>query len=662
MKITKKVVSISLSATMILGGLTIVPVSALDSVKPSFSFKTGNALYAHAVNGSVDSDAWVAWQAEHDEDMNEVNPQQKFFFLPSASDNSQLEIYNAYSESVTLNNVTIPSGESKLVSYTTNGKSSVKAAGKTYSLTFMKSSAEAAVYVNNSDADGYGTDLISYLNDDKSNSASATGAIVDKNGKIDNTAVKKIKGRGNSTWDKAKKPYNITYADKVSVAGMAKSKKYSLLANYQDDSLSRNRFLYDLADAVGTPYASDSRYVDLYSNGFYLGSYQMTEKIEVGKNNLVNDIDDTAYLDENGNVNKDFPFLCEIDASAQDGEDYYVNCNDGLKVTIKSPELASGDKGYEEVKNYVRDKFNAFYKAAKDSSSDLTKYADVDSCAKLWLINELGKNWDSGVSSVYFVYKQDSNGDYKFFGSPVWDYDNSLGNAGGVEWELSYSGVTDYTKYTGWWCKFKGKAKKDRTSSNIINNFTRHTQVKDAAVNIWFEKFVPAINLFSGKTSSATSGELYTSKQYYDLIKDSAAMNYTAGWKIKTSSWICSHESLNKADFDMNTGTYTVSSTATKYNQSKFADMYNYCADWLVSRAAWISNEWYSEYNPSAVMGDVDGDGKITIADTTYVIRYVVGLTTLSAKQREVADMNNDGKVNIIDATEIQKIVVGLKK
>ena len=40
--------------------------------------------------------------------------------------------------------------------------------GKTYSLTFLKSSAESAIYVNNSNADGNGKELISYLNEDKS--------------------------------------------------------------------------------------------------------------------------------------------------------------------------------------------------------------------------------------------------------------------------------------------------------------------------------------------------------------------------------------------------------------------------------------------------------------------------------------------------------------
>lgn len=290
MKTTKKAISIVLAGLITAGSMSALSVSAVEETSPTLSFKTQNALYAHAVSGSADSDAWVAWQCEHNEYMNEINANQKYFFLPSSVSSTSVELYNAYSNNVTVNNVTIPSGESREVSYTIDKSTSVSAGGKTYSLTFLKSSAESAIYVNNSNADGNGSELISYLSEDKSNSASATGAIVDRNGKIDNTSIKKIKGRGNSTWVKAKKPFNITYSDKVSIGGMAKSKKFSLLANYQDDSLTRNRFLYDLADAVNIPYASDSRYVDFYSDGFYWGSYQMTEKIEVGKNALINDI------------------------------------------------------------------------------------------------------------------------------------------------------------------------------------------------------------------------------------------------------------------------------------------------------------------------------------------------------------------------------------
>ena len=269
MRTTKKAISIVLAGLMTVGGMSVFSVSAAQTSTPTLSFKTQNALYAHAVSGSDDSDAWVAWQCKHNEDMEELNTNRKYFFLPSSVSSTSVELYNAYSKSVTVNNVTIPSGESREVSYTIDKAGNVTADGKTYSLTFLKSSAESAIYVNNSNADGNGKELISYLNEDKSNYSSATGAIVDRNGKIDNTSIKKIKGRGNSTWGKAKKPYNITYSDKVSIGGMSKGKKFSLLANYQDDSLTRNRFLYDLADAVGTPYASDSRYVDFYSDGYY---------------------------------------------------------------------------------------------------------------------------------------------------------------------------------------------------------------------------------------------------------------------------------------------------------------------------------------------------------------------------------------------------------
>lgn len=408
----KKVTSAILALILAFSALSVCSVNAAQN--EPISFDTYEALYVHAVSGSNDSEAWQAWQCEHDEYFNAVNSKIKFFFLPTSADSKKVDIYNAYKSAVTVNEVEIAPNEVKTVSYEINKSYPVAVSGETFTLKFMKSNAEAAIYVNNTNADGYGTELMQYLNVDKSRSAKATGAIVDSNGSIDNTAIKKIKGRGNTTWDKPKKAYNITYNDAVSIAGMKKGKKYSILANYQDDSLSRNRLLYDLADAVGMPYASDSRYVDFYANGYYWGSYQIAEKVEAGKSSLISDVDDTAYLNDDGTVNSDFPFVCEVDAGAKEGEDYFVNTSSGNNVTIKVPELEEGDTGYEEVKAYVKKKFDAFYNSVKSRTSDPTDYADVESLAKIYLINELGKNWDSGVSSLFFVYKQDANGKYKF--------------------------------------------------------------------------------------------------------------------------------------------------------------------------------------------------------------------------------------------------------
>lgn len=585
----KRTLSIILSLLMLVSVFSAVSFNAEENGY-SVSFGASDALYAHAVSGNTDTEAWSKWQSVHDEDYTEINKNKKYFFLPTSVNGDTVEIYNAFKSAVTVNGVSIASENAAAVPYKEGENYEVQADGTAYTLEFIKSGAEAAIYVNNNNADGKGKDLISYLNSDKSLSAKATGAIVTPDGKVDNTPIKKIKGRGNTTWYKSKKPYNITYDSKVSIAGMSSAKKYSLLANYQDDSLSRNRFLYDLSDAVGMPYASDSRYVDFYANGYYWGSYQLAEKIEVGKNSLVKDFEEEDYLDADGNVKEDFPFLCEVDSGAVDGEDYYVSLS-GLKITIKAPELEAGDKGYDEVKTYVKNKFNDFYSASRTKTADLSDYADVDSLTKIYLINELGKNWDAGVSSLFFTYKQDENGKYKFYGSPVWDYDNSLGNAVGVTSELRSLGLNDYEDYTGWWCRYKGRSNGAKTSSNIMNRFAQNTPILENAKKIWFEKFVPAIEHFSGKKySEEIAKELYTADEYYNLVKKTAEMNYTSGWLLDTGDWIADHSKLAIASFDNENKVYSVYKAPSTYTND-FEGMYNYARDWMISRAAWLSKE-----------------------------------------------------------------------
>ena len=59
-------------------------------------------------------------------------------------------------------------------------------------------------------------------------------------------------------------------------------------------------------------------------------------------------------------------------------------------------------------------------------------------------------------------------------------------------------------------------------------------------------------------------------------------------------------------------------------------------------------------------LGDVNGDGKITILDATCIQKYIVQLEDFTDKQKEVADVNGDGTINIMDSTQIQKYIVQL--
>ena len=689
----KKTLALMLCVLLTLGTMTVAVVFAEESKGAPTGLTVGQALYAHAVTGSEDGEAWQEWQCEHDERMNPQNTPIRYFFLPSSADDDKADIYNGFAEAVTVAGTSIPAGETATVSYDQSKSYYVRAGGNSYTLKFLKSGAEAAVYINNDDADGNGTELMRYLNADKNNSATATGAIVTPDGKIDNTPVKKIKGRGNTSWDKPKKGYNLTYDKKVSIAGMEKNKKYSLLANYQDDSLSRNRILYDLSDAVGMPYASDSRYIDLYVNGFYWGAYQIAEKVEPGS--LVPEVSDDGYLEEDGvTIKKEFPFIVEVDASAS-ADDYWFSSNN-MKVTIKSPEIEPDQVGYDEVKTYIRRKFNSFYSAFTSEFVDLSMVADIESVTKLYMINELGKNWDSGASSTFFTYKQDETGKYKFYGSPVWDYDNSLGNAVGVDYELQNMGINDYTQYTGWWCKYKGTARRKPVSDNIIARISLDPEVQAMAPQIWFEDFVPAIQHFSGeKPSEAINKELYAAADYYDLIKDSAAMNYTGGWLLHTSSWVADHTSLKRATYNETTKKMVVDNVTTRYAQN-FEGAFAYARDWMTSRAAWLSEQFAPNYVPTekpteppteqptteqptteqptteqptteqptteqpteapefVLIGDVDGNGRVDVLDATMVQMIVADLVPADARLRFIADANGDGNVTVIDATTIQ--------
>ena len=650
----KKMFLILLAMTLLLANIPVTFAAAEDKGAPS-DFASEQALYVHAVSDSADAEAWQAWQSVHDEDFEVAEPDTKYFFLPSSADKSTVDVYNGFDQAVTLNGVELAARSTAAVPYEPDVEYTVTAGDQSFTLTMMNSHAEAAVYINNPDADGGGTDLMTYLNDDKSLSASATGAIVTPDGKIDNTPIKKIKGRGNTSWAKPKKGYNITYDKKVGVAGMEKNKKYSILPNYQDDSLSRNRILYDLSDAVGLPYASDSRYVDFYVNGFYWGSYLMCEKIEPGS--LVTDVDEKGYLNEDGTVKEDFPFIAEVDASAGD-DDYWVSVS-GMKITIKAPEIDPGEPGYDEVKAYVRSKFSEFYNATSPTGN-LSDYADIDSVAKLYMINELGKNWDSGVSSTFFTYRQDENGVYKFYGSPVWDYDNTLGNAVGISNDLRSIGVTDYEEYTGWWCRYKGKTGK--RSSNIIARISQNDEIKAAVPSIWFEDFVPAIDHFTGaRYSEEIDSELKTRDEYYSLIKDSAAMNYASGWLLNTGKWIADHSSLYKARYDAASRKMTVDTAQTAYAQT-FEGMYSYATDWMVSRAAWLSEQYAPDYTPasSGIRGDSDRDGSVTILDATRIQRYVAELIDSDGLDMTAADADSDGDVTILDATRIQRVLADL--
>lgn len=71
------------------------------------------------------------------------------------------------------------------------------------------------------------------------------------------------------------------------------------------------------------------------------------------------------------------------------------------------------------------------------------------------------------------------------------------------------------------------------------------------------------------------------------------------------------------------------------------------------------SNQWsetdFTLGSAYGMIGDSNSDGAVTIADTTYIQKVLIGKKEIVSVASKNADVNGDGKINIEDATLIQK-------
>lgn len=105
-----------------------------------------------------------------------------------------------------------------------------------------------------------------------------------------------------------------------------------------------------------------------------------------------------------------------------------------------------------------------------------------------------------------------------------------------------------------------------------------------------------------------------------------------------------------------------------------FGDKYNYGALRFVTTEEGMyittANPFYgaqlyllsNDKKPSVkvLIGDVNGDGSVSISDATELQRSLAGEVTLDARAKAAADVNGDGIVSIGDATAIQKYIAGM--
>ena len=264
---------------------------------------------------------------------------------------------------------------------------------------FYKENDFPTIYFNTTDSVGNSLEKID-------NYVPTQIVFVGNNGQIIKDDNGKIKVRGNSTADAEKKPYNFKFDVEQDLFGFGYSKKWSLLAECLDPTMVRDRVFFTLAKEMGMDYVSDSEYLMVYVDGEYKGAFLLAETADVKDGRLEINLD-----------NGDIAF--EYEAEREDEESVYEYTEHGWRFVLNDPEQPT-----EEEKDNFLDTIYGFDEVVYSVDYQwIRDTIDIESFAKLYLLNEVAKTIDFDYSSVKF-YKKDGT----IFAGPPWDFDLSSGN------------------------------------------------------------------------------------------------------------------------------------------------------------------------------------------------------------------------------------------
>lgn len=215
-----------------------------------------------------------------------------------------------------------------------------------------------------------------------------------------------IRGRGNSTWGYAKKPYRLKLTNKAQILGLPAAKNWVLLANYLDPSLMCNAVAMKIGRDLEVPFTNQIIPVDLTINGQYRGSYVLTQHLEVDENRI--------------NIGKDGT-LFELDTYF-DEEYKFRSAHYNLPIMIKAPELAAAAQ-IEPIKADFQT-LEALIFAPSFPNNAYSDRLDINVLVKYMLVYFITGNEEINHPKSIYMHKK-GGGKYSF--GPIWDFDWAYG-------------------------------------------------------------------------------------------------------------------------------------------------------------------------------------------------------------------------------------------
>lgn len=413
-----------------------------------------------------------------------------------------------------------------------------------------------------------------------------------------------VKGRGNSSWTRPKKPYSIKLSSKKSLLDIPKTKKYAIIPGYDDGSLMRNYITYKVYQGlIGIDYVPKCEFVDVYLNGEYNGIYILVERIDVESNKIDIDEADADHLsggyliekDLNGKVDFENDLWFDCPYWANQTQDYFV---------MKAPEPedeALTELMLEYLTNYMQDLHNAVMGISDETWE---RYVDVSSWIDFIILQEIAKNIDGNMkTSCYMIKDRD---DDKLYMTAPWDFDLAYGR---VNWNNQSPGHNDVI---------------DCPNADTYDGF----MIVNSS-NPWMDTLYDNVPEF--KAALMERYTLYRGtliEQMFDMIDEQAAYLTV----VQEPNYVLWNKNFHSGVYFLRT--------------------------WLTGRIEWLDSQWI-ETEIVIVTGDVNMDGSVSIDDALLALRGAMGLISLEDAE-ELADFDFDGEITLNDALAILRMAMGL--
>lgn len=619
---------------------------AAENNKVYFSAKWSNTLYAQTDPTPADVTSVAATVDGHQITLKE-NDGIKYLFLPASADLTKLSLTVTTTPESDKVLLTGDKGTAYLqgtvdltavAAANADGYREITASvgkGK-QTLTFrvMQASAIPTMYLTSRDAANEG---ISYVDADKNHVVKdAQMELIAVNGtSIYNGGLTQLKARGNSTFTNAeKKSYQIKLNTASDLLGNKEQvKTWVLLASYFDATQMHDKLIKDLAAELGLAYTASCDWVNLYYDGEYRGIYLLSEKNSVGETSVaITDMeqayeqlnegygtDMTTALAENS-YGQQYQYTKDLTEPKNITGGYLIELNydkwdevsgfktrQGVAFNVKSPEWC-GDSAMKYISEYYQAFEDAVY--ATDDTGAYTgynastrkyfyDYVDMDSLVKVFLLQELALNCDGFISSVYF-YK---DADGIMYAGPIWDQDMTFG--------------------TGW---SKTNAADIEDYHYLAKALIQIPAFKAAVVEYYSSTFAPAVREWLGNNG--------TIAHQYNLLKDSAAMNYKLWDFIRVGDPQADGHIWQGASYE-----------------SVVADM----TSWIDARLSVMDKRFAQQ---TTLAGDVNGDGEVDVFDVYFLRRYFAGYE-VEGFILDNGDVNDDGDVDMFDVWTLRRQLAG---